>query len=647
MLQKIHEEINSYDLIPLLNRSNQKPIDIGNGAMSASVTPDGRICSINRPHQKHGYITLTSMEQFPNDKWYDPSFVRNYRKELAVGTSGFGLLPQKRNGTPEIYLLDNKHPYFYFHDSDVDVSSSFFIEKEWGVNFLKQQINLVNKTDVEMLFPMEVIGQLSLNRASYGQLTEGGPIPIPRAVLDVSLSRNKLVIRNPNLGARAEVSIFENNEPVLLEDVNIRTTKPFTLNQVFYVSIQPYEKKVLTAVYALDEQEQIQLIADDYFPSIEDKLVEKSSTMPIDWKEFVISRNINYIVSCCSVPTNGESICVITDHQLLPLAWNRDAYYMMQLLFHSLSEKQEETWRQEVKRIIKGHLIWMFEDAQRPDGYWGRAYLTNGQSKDPIFQLDQQCYPILELCDYYLEFGDHGMVLRLFPYVNKILLMLNEHKAENHWLFKTGETPADDEVEYPYHFSSQVLVWHMLMKLDKVNKELNLSEVDYSVLANKVKRDCLANFITKSSEKELFAYLTDLEGNYQLYHDANDLPTVYAPLWGFCEKTDPVWVETMKFAFSEANKGGYYPGPFEGLGSVHTPNKWPLGDGQELLFAWLTGDKEQEEYVSRKLKQVVQWDGLFSEAVYEESGEIASRHWFSWPGAFISSVILLKKSQAD
>jgi uncharacterized protein len=99
-------------------------------------------------------------------------------------------------------------------------------------------------------------------------------------------------------------------------------------------------------------------------------------------------------------------------------------------------------------------------------------------------------------------------------------------------------------------------------------------------------------------------------------------------------------METMKFAFSEENKGGYYPGPFGGLGSVHTPHKWPLGDGQELLFALLTGDKNRENNVISKLERAVQWDGLFSEAVNETNGEVASRHWFSWPGAFISSVLL-------
>jgi uncharacterized protein len=639
MLQEKQLDSKALSLIPLLDRPNQKPLDFGNGSLSASVKADGRICAINRPHRKHGFITLTSMEQFPNDKWYDPAFVRRYRKQLAESSIGFGVVPQGFT-KPNIYLMNKKHPYFHYHETGMEVNSAFFIKKRDTEDYVVQQMELVNHQEKEIMIPVELGGQISLNRSSYGQLTEGGPIPIPPAILDVTVSGNVIAIRNHSLGAQAEITILENNEPIQLGEGQFTVDKPFTLNQMIQVTIQPKQRKILTVVYALCDQSETALASGAHLPFNETDFKGRSHLSSIDWKDFVIGRNIDYIVSCCAVPVHGESICIITDHQLLPLAWNRDAYYMMQLLFDSLAHKKEGSWRQEVQRIIKGHLIWMFEDAERPDGYWGRAYLTNGYSKDPIFQLDQQCYPILELCHYYQEFRDAETVTRLFPFVEEILEMLSHHKADQHWLYKTGETPADDEVEYPYHFSSQVLVWHMFKELAKVNRELQLSKADFGELAEKVKNDCLTNFTFTYHGNELFAYLTDLNGGFQLYHDANDLPTVYAPMWGFCDLTDSAWMETMKFAFSEENKGGYYPGLFGGLGSVHTPHKWPLGDGQELLFALLTGDKDRENDVVSKLKRAVQWDGLFSEAVNETNGEVASRHWFSWPGAFIASVLL-------
>ncbi|AJY74793.1 glycoside hydrolase family 125 protein [Paenibacillus beijingensis] len=204
----------------------------------------------------------------------------------------------------------------------------------------------------------------------------------------------------------------------------------------------------------------------------------------------------------------------------------------------------------------------------------------------------------------------------------------------------TGETPADDEVEYPYHFSSNVLVWHTLISLAKLNKSVAFTALNLPEMARRVKQDTLDCFVTVHQGRQLFAYLSDLKGNFQLYHDANDLPTVYAPVWRFCGADDPAWIQTMEFAFTEDNKGGYYGGIYGGLGSVHTPHPWPLGDGQELLYSLLVRDKGREQLVRRKLEEIVQWDGLFSEAIDEHTGAIESRHWFSWPGAFISSVLL-------
>jgi meiotically up-regulated gene 157 (Mug157) protein len=111
-------------------------------------------------------------------------------------------------------------------------------------------------------------------------------------------------------------------------------------------------------------------------------------------------------------------------------------------------------------------------------------------------------------------------------------------------------------------------------------------------------------------------------------------------MWGFCEKEDPVWRNTMEFSFTASNQGGYYEGAFAGLGSVHTPRPWPLGDAQEMLFRWLIQDEAGRDEVLSKLLRIVQWDGLFSEAVHQETGRVESRHWFSWPGAFISTVLL-------
>ena len=55
----------------------------------------------------------------------------------------------------------------------------------------------------------------------------------------------------------------------------------------------------------------------------------------------------------------GDGACILTDHMLLPLSWNRDAYYVARAMLehdHGLAD------------IVRRHLLWMFEVAERPDG---------------------------------------------------------------------------------------------------------------------------------------------------------------------------------------------------------------------------------------------------------------------------------------
>ena len=117
------------------------------------------------------------------------------------------------------------------------------------------------------------------------------------------------------------------------------------------------------------------------------------------------------------------------------------------------------------------------------------------------------------------------------------------------------------------------------------------------------------------------------------YHDANDLPTVFAPGWGFCAASEPLWRETIAFAWSEANEG-YFPGRFGGLGSLHTPRPWTLGDLQEIVVARVTADRDRESRARERLARVETWDGLLAEAYDEDTGAVAARHWFAWPAAF-------------
>jgi hypothetical protein len=648
-----------------LHGRNEKPVDTGCGRLSASIGSDGLIRSVNSYHPEQGFVTLAPIEQFPNDKFYDSQFVRQYRRRLVdvpkQGDTlcGFGIQPIGDILKQESGFVGRRAPFLVYQLGEVEVRSLFLAVDDHENSYLINRFEVKNTTDKDILFRFTVGGTFSLNRCSYGQLTEAGPIPIPPLENGLEVEHNRISIENPNLSAKADILLFCDEGPMVLPFYKTNGIEPVTYQHMDELRLKAGESRVINMVYTitllkagklnLKPHDIVELTAKAMrsMPKWNKTITNSDESNDQKATEFIIARNIDYITSNCSVPVEDEYVCVITDHQLLPLAWNRDAYYMMQLLLESNKRPDQiydrsyhAEWENKVRQIVRGHLLWMFEKAERPHRYWGRAYLTNGFCKDNVFQLDQQCYPLLELCDYFTQFGDAETVDRLKPIVKNVLDMLMEYKHEQKWLFKTGETPADDKVDYPYHFSSQVLVWHTFNELAKLNEKLSICGYNLAEWAERVKMDCLHVFTYNRDEKQLFAYLTDLKGNYQTYHDANDLPAIYAPIWGFCGMDDDRWIHTMEFAFSEDNRGGFYAGSFGGLGSIHTPHPWPLGDGQELLFSHLTGDSVRRQKVFNKLLHIVQWDGLFSEAINEKSGQVESRYWFSWPGAFISTVLL-------
>jgi uncharacterized protein len=136
-----------------------------------------------------------------------------------------------------------------------------------------------------------------------------------------------------------------------------------------------------------------------------------------------------------------------------------------------------------------------------------------------------------------------------------------------------------------------------------------------------------------------WAYETDGRGQFRRYHDANDLPTALAPLWGLCAPDDPEWSATMRFAFDRANPG-WSPGRWGGLGSAHTPGSWPLGDVQEWVVASLLGETGRAGRVLERLLAVAAPDGLLPEAYDSDTGSWLARHWFAWPSAVLAALAL-------
>jgi uncharacterized protein len=324
-------------------------------------------------------------------------------------------------------------------------------------------------------------------------------------------------------------------------------------------------------------------------------------------------------------------------------------------MYQLFSGSTAKLYSTRIQHVARGHLEWVFRIAQRPHGFWHRSYLATGVPKDrSIFQLDQQCYPILELCDFLDQFPSEANFVRSIvteKVIPSVLTVLERHQDPSTGLYSTEETPGDDAVEHPFHFSSHILLWHTISRLAKTLSSLNFSSdflnpTDLEQKAERIKKSVLQHFVARNptTGTTMFAYLTDGAGTHTFYHDANDLPTLFIPDWNFAAPKSSeyaLWARTMNYGLSPSNTEGFFPeGPYHGLGSVHTRGPWPLGFAQEFIYANLISDVAAAKGAWRRIQGSMFMDGLFSEAVNAETGECISKAWFSWPGSVIGSALL-------
>lgn len=656
----------------LAGNLSYKPLDFGNGLVAGSVNDRGQLVALNTLNPKLGWATLTGAAPFPNDKWYDQAFVRSYRAGLASpGLPAFGYSFSFASNTTPTSDCSFPNPAMpvvnltYANGSTLKITS--FAPWDAAGNPMSAAVQLLEiqlPPDLEETPTLQFNGSLALVRAPYTQLTEGGPIPLTPLEYVLSTVEGINQIENKTINQAVALAIrevgangdldsgwagwqlapagpgepleFHMDSPLNGQDSVIKLAMIFGFGENSLAAGRQAFKVVNNFAQLEAETARCWQMLDTVL----------AKTGFDENERWLVRQNLAYNLACCPVPVGDEAVCIITDHQLLPLSWNRDSYWQVQAFLALRRAAQDPQLPVEVTRqvtewidgLVRRHLIWLFEVAERPDGSWGRAYLTNGRCKDRVFQLDQQCYPFMELADYVQATGDQALVEKLKPQVEECFRSLLAHKAPEAWLFPTGETPADDKVDMPYNFSSQLTVLRAIGQVHVQELVANISTKEALTMVGNIAGDIHRYLTAEFEGRKMFAYLTDLQGNYQFYHDANDWPTVFAPM-GFCPPSDPTWRNTLDFAFSPANKG-YFPEPLGGLGSVHSPYPWPLGAIQELYLARFFKDESRYTRTWEKLRQMACWDGLFPEATDANTGRVASRHWFGWPGAMLCLVLL-------
>jgi uncharacterized protein len=579
-------------------RHATKPLDVGSGAVAASFDAgSGAWLSIGAPHLGVGFVELSGMPDFDEGRRGDADATRGWRRELALGSHAL-LVVEIDGAVPSLVpdVSNSRAPAWSGEGVEVRAWASIdgmAVGQRWRMRSEGR--------------PRSVRVRLAgrLDRPALAEITELDPPSPTGAVSHLTAIGSLATIVAEPLGATAWVRLIGG-------DARWGVTE---------------SSSIAEARWRPGDDAELEILAGIGPPADPTPAPPPTSEHQTD---ALTGRALAYVRGCTALLVTPHERAILTDHRLLPLSWTRDAYWQALALLAADAPGDRDR--------VADHLRWLWRRCERPDGLWVRSHHADGRRKDRAFQADQQLYPFIELADHWRTTAavpDGVAWDRLVPEAWAATMWQLDRETG---LIASHETAADDPAEAPFIAAAQVVLWYAAERLAEMAEAvpIGLEAADLRRRAEAVR----AAFDTfRSADGGPWAYAVGSDGQRVRYHDANDLPIALAPAWGFCAPDDRGWLATRDFAFSPRNPG-WFAGRRSGLGSVHTPGPWPLGDVQAWIVARSVGDRGAADDALARLREAAFEDGMLPEA-YPTEGEEPIRHWFAWPGAVLAALRIL------
>ncbi|MEO8510306.1 MAG: glycoside hydrolase family 125 protein [Chloroflexota bacterium] len=575
-----------------------KPLDLGTGRVIVSFDPrSAGWLSIGTPHPRHGFVELNAIPPFDEAARGDPAATRRHR--LAMTRAAHALLIVEVDGEAPALEPDCGDP------ARIGWSSppiSVVATAPPGTGAVRQQWTVRSLAGHRPTITLRLRGHL--DRPALAEITETDPPPPTGA-------STTFEIRGATVRVAARALPAELLVRVVGAAVHWQPGCEGTRGSVAWPSGP--EQLTFEIVAGLDARPAPPATAAS---SEDDRLV---------------GRALAYVRGCTALQVATGERVMLTDHRILPLSWTRDAYWQALALLVADAPGDRE--------IVADHLRWLWRRCERPDGRWVRSHHASGRRKDLAFQADQQLYPIVELADFWRLDGALPDGVDWAAEISRAWLAAVAEIDPGSGLIASAENAADDPVAAPFIAASQILLWCAAGRLAELAPAAGLDRAPFARAADAAH----AAFEAAFARGGAWPYAVGPGGQRVTYHDANDLPTALAPLWGFCTRDDPGWRATMSFAFSRANPA-WVDGARPGLGSLHTPGPWTLGDLQAWIRAVVLADEPAAGAAVRRLETVAFADGMLPEA-YGADYERRVRHWFAWPGAAFAALRSLQRAR--
>ena len=289
------------------------------------------------------------------------------------------------------------------------------------------------------------------------------------------------------------------------------------------------------------------------------------------------------------------------------------------------------------------------------------------------WEIDSHCYPVRLAYAYWKKTGDTSVfdaqwiravqnILQTFRTQQRkdgpgdyIFLRVTDRQLDTKChvgrgnpvkpvgLIASAFRPSDDATTFEFLVPSNFMAVSSLRKaaeiLTEVNGETDLADA-CTALADEVAAALQRHAVVEHpAYGKIYAYEVDGYGNHFLMDDAN-VPSLLAMAYlGDVAADDPVYRNTRRFVWSDANPYFWYGLAGEGIGGPHIGVEmiWPMS----IMMKAFTADDDAE--IRDCIVQLLRTDagtGFIHESFSRNDASQFTREWFAWQNTLFGELIL-------
>lgn len=373
---------------------------------------------------------------------------------------------------------------------------------------------------------------------------------------------------------------------------------------------------------------------------------------------------------------NGDYFVITGD---IPALWLRDSAAQLRPYIPLCAG--DESLREILRGVIRRHVFYVNLDPYA--NAFNEEPSEKGHVRDKTdryspyiwerkYEVDSLCASVYLVSDYYEATRD-GSVMdedlhRMLRTIVDTFILEQRHNENSSYFFHrenaretdtlpcegkgnptgyTGMTwsgfrPSDDRCKFNYLIPANMMCVVAMQKAKKLLADCYRDAVyaeKCRILAQEVEDGIRKYGIVEHPDfGKIYAYETDGLGNTLLMDDANSPSLLSMPYLGYCDKTDPVYLNTRRFILSEQNPWYFIGSAARGIGSPHTGKDmiWHISLTMQILTAT---DASEIGSCLKMLSETHAGTCFMHESFHKDDPANFTRKWFAWANALFAQML--------